>query len=77
MPDSPSASEKEEARRAVTTGLTDGTTTRTLQDAGDSSKRKREEIKAARERRERERKEAVNKKCLLSPVSHSFEPAAN
>jgi len=62
MPGSPSASEKEEARRAVTAGLTDGTTARTLQDAGDSSKRKREEIKAERERREREEKEAADKK---------------
>lgn len=65
MPDSPSASEKEEARRAVTVGLTDGTTARALQDAGDSSKRKREQIKAERERREQEEqkaKEAVNKK---------------
>jgi len=62
MPGSPSASEKEEARRAVTAGLADGTTARTLQDAGDSSKRKREENKAERERREREEKEAGNKK---------------
>ena len=40
MPGSPSTLEKEEARRAVTAGLTDGQTARTLQDARDSSKKK-------------------------------------
>lgn len=77
MPGSPSALEKEEARRAVTAGLTDGTTARTLQDAGDSSKKKREQIKAERERREREEqkeKEVANNKCLSSPISQSLPP---
>lgn len=52
MPDSPSTSEKEEATKAVTLGLTDQSTARTLQDAGDSSKRKRDQIRAEREQRE-------------------------
>jgi hypothetical protein len=76
MPGSPSASEKEEARRAVTAGLTDGQTARALQDAGDSSKKKREQIRAERERREqkeREEKEAASKKCML-PQSLIYRP---
>jgi hypothetical protein len=79
MPGSPSASEKAEARRAVTAGLTDDRTARTLQDAGDSSKRKREQIKAERERRERqeqkereERAAASSKKCMPSPLMINY-----
>jgi hypothetical protein len=69
MPGSPSASEKEEAQRAITLGLTDITTAETLQNAGECSKKKREQIRAEREERareEREGKKAATKKCMLS-----------
>jgi len=62
MPDSSSTSEKEEARKAVTLGLTDETTAKALQDAGDSSKRKREQAKAEREQREQRERDAASKK---------------
>jgi hypothetical protein len=70
MPDSSSTSEKEEATKAVTLGLTDQTAARTLQDAGDSSKRKRDQNRAEREQREQSEREqrerdAASKKCML------------
>jgi hypothetical protein len=45
-------------------------------------KERENKIKVERERREREREEgremeAANKKCLLSPISHLFEPTVN
>jgi hypothetical protein len=59
----PTQQEIDEARKAVNTGLSNSTNAKSLQDAGDSSKRKREANKAEREKREKE--EAAKAKCMF------------
>ena len=82
MPGSPSTAEKAADRRAITQALTDQKTALTLQKAGDSSRSKRDQLKAERrireqiqEREEREQKEKVAEsiKCMISP---SLPPSA-